>query len=74
MKLTDKRFWKFEAFTFLYAIGLILLVGLLFDKPIQFEKNCIFFIVISFYPGWLLGWLQMVNIGLYSVLFMKSYL
>lgn len=42
MKLTDKRFWKFEAFTFLYAIGLILLVGFLFDKPIPFERTVYF--------------------------------
>lgn len=42
MKLTDKRFWKFEAFTFLYAIGLILLVGLLFDKSIPFERTVYF--------------------------------
>lgn len=55
MKLTDKRLWKFEAFTFLYAIGLILLVGLIFDKPIPFERT-VYFSSLFLMSG-LLAWL-----------------
>ncbi len=57
MKLTDKRFWKFEAFTFLYAIGLILLVGFLFDKPIPFERTVYFssLFLLSGLVAWLVA-------------------
>ena len=57
MKLTDKRFWIFEAFTFLYAIGLILLVGFLFDKPIPFERTVYFssLFLLSGLVAWLVA-------------------
>lgn len=45
MKLTDKRFWKFEAFTILYAGVLMLLELTIFGKSLTSE-------IVLFTIGW----------------------